>query len=290
MQALATSTAPSKAVAAATSAAYAHCSASPDAAPAASQAAAVTASAVSSISAQRCFTAWKPPIGFPNCSRTLAYSTAVCRHQRATPEASAAPNVTAVRRTSSRVRPGTGMPVERSTSAAPNRRDRSTVCAGVTVAASAGTRNQRSSASPASRWVADGASHTTSRAGSRARPTTAPSGRSSTSAPADHRPEQRARHQLVRAGLEGDGLVEGGSPRLARSSRRPSRRWPSRPRRSARPASPSAFRTGSAPPSPAAHLRRLAASSTCSSEIPMDMLTLPSRPSTKLAHTSPDRN
>ena len=50
-----------------------------------SHAAAVTDSAVSSISAHRCLTAWKPPIGLPNCSRTFAYSTAVSRHQRASP-------------------------------------------------------------------------------------------------------------------------------------------------------------------------------------------------------------
>ena len=67
-----------------------------------SHAAAVTASAVSSISAHRCLTAWKAPIFWPNCSRTLAYSTAVSRHQRATPAASAAARVTVVRRTSSR--------------------------------------------------------------------------------------------------------------------------------------------------------------------------------------------
>ena len=28
-----------------------------------------------SMSAQRCFTAWKLPIGRPNCTRSLAYST-----------------------------------------------------------------------------------------------------------------------------------------------------------------------------------------------------------------------
>ena len=106
MQDLATSTAPPKQTAWATSTANAHCSSSSTpvqhlAVQAASHAAAVTASAVSSISAQRCLIAWNDPIGLPNCSRTLAYSTAVSRHQRATPEASAAASVTAVRRTRS---------------------------------------------------------------------------------------------------------------------------------------------------------------------------------------------
>ena len=72
-----------------------------------SQAAAVTDSAVSSISAQRCLTAWKLPIFRPNCSRTPAYSTAVSRHQRATPAASAAARVRAVRRRRPAVSPGT---------------------------------------------------------------------------------------------------------------------------------------------------------------------------------------
>ena len=77
MQDLATATAPSKQVTSATSAAYDHCSSSLPSTlsgqtVATSQAAAVTASQVSSISAQRCLTAWKAPIFWPNCSRTLA--------------------------------------------------------------------------------------------------------------------------------------------------------------------------------------------------------------------------
>ncbi|SIB99956.1 Uncharacterised protein [Mycobacteroides abscessus subsp. bolletii] len=36
-----------------------------------------------------CLMAWKLPICLPNCSRTLAYSTAVCSAHRATPTASA---------------------------------------------------------------------------------------------------------------------------------------------------------------------------------------------------------
>ena len=47
-------------------------SSGPPATEATSQAAAVTASAVSSISAHRCLIAWKAPIFWPNCSRTLA--------------------------------------------------------------------------------------------------------------------------------------------------------------------------------------------------------------------------
>jgi hypothetical protein len=37
-----------------------------------------------------CLIAWKLPIGLPNCSRTFAYSVAVCNIQRANPAASAA--------------------------------------------------------------------------------------------------------------------------------------------------------------------------------------------------------
>ena len=62
----------------------------------------MTDSLVSSISAHRCLIAWKAPIFWPNCSRTPAYSTAVSRHHRATPEASAAARVT----TSDRSRSG----------------------------------------------------------------------------------------------------------------------------------------------------------------------------------------
>ena len=42
-----------------------------------------------------CLTAWKLPIGLPNCSRTLAYSVAVSSIQRASPAASAASTVAA---------------------------------------------------------------------------------------------------------------------------------------------------------------------------------------------------
>ena len=87
---------------------------------AASHAAAVTDSEVSSISAHRCLIAWKEPIFWPNCSRTPAYSTAVSRHQRATPDASAAASVTTRSRTRSGVEarhrrsPPTGEPGPRS--------------------------------------------------------------------------------------------------------------------------------------------------------------------------------
>ena len=49
----------------------------------------------SSISAHMCLIAWKLPIGLPNCSRTFAYSVAVCSVQRASPAASAASTVAA---------------------------------------------------------------------------------------------------------------------------------------------------------------------------------------------------
>ncbi len=59
-------------------------------APAAAQVAARAASNVQSMSAQRCLTAWKCPMGRPNCSRTRAYSAAVSTHHAAAPTASAA--------------------------------------------------------------------------------------------------------------------------------------------------------------------------------------------------------
>ena len=66
-----------------------------DAATAASAAATAICWERSSISAHMCLTAWKLPIGLPNCSRTLAYSAAVSSAQRATPAASAASTVAA---------------------------------------------------------------------------------------------------------------------------------------------------------------------------------------------------
>ena len=57
---------------------------------AASQAAARAPSAATSMSAQRCFTAWNCPMGRPNCSRTLAWDAAVSTHQPAPPAHSAA--------------------------------------------------------------------------------------------------------------------------------------------------------------------------------------------------------
>ena len=66
---------------------------------AASQATAAHCSTATSMSASACLTAWNWPIGRPNCTRTLAYSDAVSRHQRAIPALSAA--------TRSRARPRT---------------------------------------------------------------------------------------------------------------------------------------------------------------------------------------
>ncbi len=75
---------------------------------AASQASASAASARQSISAHRCLTAWNAPIGWPNCSRTLAWSTATVRHRRATPAASAAAKVAARSATGGTVRTSPG--------------------------------------------------------------------------------------------------------------------------------------------------------------------------------------
>ena len=94
MQSLVLATAASIPIAAATAAAIASCgSSSSPTARAASAAAALICSERHSMLAQRCFTAWKLPIGLPNCSRTFAYSQAVSTDQRASPAASADSNV-----------------------------------------------------------------------------------------------------------------------------------------------------------------------------------------------------
>ena len=56
---------------------------------AASQVAAVVSSAFTNMLAAWCLTAWKVPMVRPNCSRTLAYSTAISRAAQLTPTASA---------------------------------------------------------------------------------------------------------------------------------------------------------------------------------------------------------
>ena len=76
-----------------------HASPAAWAARAASEAATSACSARHSISAHRCLMAWKLPIGLPNCSRTLAYATAVSSDHRVTPAASAASTVAARSRT-----------------------------------------------------------------------------------------------------------------------------------------------------------------------------------------------
>ena len=43
-----------------------------------------------SMSAQRCFTAWNDPIGRPNCTRSFAYSTAISSARAAPPSISSA--------------------------------------------------------------------------------------------------------------------------------------------------------------------------------------------------------
>ena len=67
------------------------------------------------MSAHRCLMPWNCPIGRPNCSRTFAYSAAVCSAQAATPHASAARTTEARSRTvavsTARIRaPGTRAP------------------------------------------------------------------------------------------------------------------------------------------------------------------------------------
>ncbi len=89
MQSLADCTAPSVISAAATDVARAAWSSSVPAARAASQPNASICSLRTSMSARRCLTAWNWPMGRPNCRRTLAYSEAVSRHQRAAPASSA---------------------------------------------------------------------------------------------------------------------------------------------------------------------------------------------------------
>ena len=96
MQSFALALANSMPAAAATAAAIDSCASSePSAARAASPAATATCSERSSISAHMCLTAWKLPIGLPNCSRTFAYSVAVCSVHLASPAASAASTVAA---------------------------------------------------------------------------------------------------------------------------------------------------------------------------------------------------
>ena len=114
-------------------------------------------------------------------------------------------------------------------------------------------------------------------------PTTASSGSLGQDERGDRRPEQRPGHQLVGARLERDGHVEHRyrrrhrPPRAARWSRCPSPARPARPSAKVASASVSAARASSRPLRSAAHLRRLAASSTCSSEIPIDMRILIAR-------------
>ena len=99
MQSRALTFAASMPTAAATAAAMASCESSEsEAALAASAAATLLCWERRSISAHMCLTAWKLPIGLPNCSRTFAYSVAVSSIQRASPAHSAASTV-AVRST-----------------------------------------------------------------------------------------------------------------------------------------------------------------------------------------------
>ncbi len=77
---------------------------------AASHATAAHCSTATSMSARACLTAWNWPMGRPNWTRTLAYSDAVSRHQRAIPALSAAASTCARPRTSSSRRTTWGPP------------------------------------------------------------------------------------------------------------------------------------------------------------------------------------
>ena len=306
MQAWALRTAPSKATAPATSAAKAHWSSSVRATDAASQAAAVTASAVSSISAHRCLIAWKLPILAPNCSRTPAYSTAVSRHHRATPEASAAARVTAARRSIASSSPGTGSAssTARSTETDPNRRVRSRPTGRVPeddpwvgvghTTRSAGTTNHASAPGriPAAEQQVGGAGGVPDHVDGAGQAFTHQQGRREAEAhpgAAGHRtaaaPDSGSTTDAMAVASNGPGT----SPwaHASRATARSSTVPPPPPTDSGRPivATPisptadhassnvadgsfSAARAISGPPSDAAHLRRLAASSACSSEIP----------------------
>ena len=110
-------------------------------------------------------------------------------------------------------------------------------------------------------------------------PTTASAGTSGDDERGDRRPEQRPGHQLVGARLERHRHVEHRAATAAgdlgqRDGRDAHllRGLPDRAKVAS--ASVSAARASSRPSRSAAHLRRLAASSTCSSEIPIDMLLL----------------
>ncbi len=137
MQSLALAFAASMAVDAATAAAIESWRSSGLAtAAAASLAATEICSERSSISAHMCLMAWKLPIGLPNCSRTFAYSVAVCSVQRASPAASAASTVAA--RSSTRcVATGSTSAGAESSSTRASGREKSVAFSGSTVTPSA---------------------------------------------------------------------------------------------------------------------------------------------------------
>ncbi len=103
----------------------------------------------SSISAHRCLTAWNEPIVRPNCSRTLAWSTAVVSAHRATPAASAAASVTATSRTRATPGDSTATGGTESSDAEPVDRERSIGAAASTVTPdAAASRTNHCSESP----------------------------------------------------------------------------------------------------------------------------------------------
>ena len=103
MQSLAQEYAASSAVPAARAATRPRTPALSSTARAASHASTRACSTRTSMSAHRCLIPWNCPMGRPNCSRTFAYSAAVCSAQAAVPHASAANSTHARSRTSAAV-------------------------------------------------------------------------------------------------------------------------------------------------------------------------------------------
>ena len=127
-----------------------------DAARAASAAATEACSERRSISAHMCLMAWKLPIGLPNCSRTFAYSVAVCRHHRARPAASAESTVT-VRSTIRCAGTASSSAMAPSVTTRASGREKSVAASGSTVtpSAAASTSTQASPAGSSSTPPAD---------------------------------------------------------------------------------------------------------------------------------------
>ena len=216
------------------------------------------------------------PIGRPNCSRTLAYSTAVSRHQRATPDASAAASVTTTDRSRAGSSPGTVVPSRPVRSATQVRRVRSGDAPGVRSTESSGT-STTSSPRTTSACVAPGASWTTS-------PPRASATRISPAATGPASSPSTTDATAVPSNGPGTSAPAAASSATARSISEPpappcsaGTAIPAKPMSAtafdcsayAARGSSSACRAASIPPSEAAHLPKASASSTWSSLIPI---------------------